>query len=301
MRIIPHDPNSSRYCRRIAEIEWEDQKVFLGKLHNEGFTKDQMVKQLADERNFRVTKNRLDKQMNKWGFSRHRRPSSRIHLSAGHSSPNNTAAGAVTAVIEQDSSPNPHVVGHTSSAQQHEPQDPVLMSGSIPTMPSPNSGGKYSPTPPSEDAAVAGLATVPETSGGDPMLPRVDSHSGALCLDPYLFSHRMLALSRETEEHPDLDIRPSRKLVAFNKAGALLHSLKAFDMAFEFYFIVLQDQNMVTDVPTSDLVIAVLNCARSASTPNQMQVAHNAAGTRQHMLEITQKGRSEITTRREKI
>src|ERR1700761_5651549 len=75
VRFIAQDPSVSRYSRRVPQSEWEQHRAFLERLHQQGVTRDQMVRELSSQRGFVVTKNRLDNQMKDWGFTRYKRHS----------------------------------------------------------------------------------------------------------------------------------------------------------------------------------------------------------------------------------
>ncbi len=119
-RFIAQDPIGPRYSRRIPDIEWEDQKPFLEELHRQKLTREQMVKELAQQRNFHVKKNRLDSRMNAWGLSRYKRAEIHLSPSRGHGTQIAQATSDGELNDEATSAHETHDEG-TDGAYQHRP------------------------------------------------------------------------------------------------------------------------------------------------------------------------------------
>ncbi|EXJ54259.1 hypothetical protein A1O7_09596 [Cladophialophora yegresii CBS 114405] len=117
------------------------------------------------------------------------------------------------------------------------------------------------------DAPVSDVFELPPAQ----VHPRVTADS--LAPGNYICSDRMLALHRKTSKQPGFNVISSQQVLAFKEAGAVLYTLKAYEMAFEFYFLVWQHFTTMAQDIIPDLVIAIVNCARCAYTLPQRSVA----------------------------
>jgi hypothetical protein len=316
VRIIEHKPNESRYSKRIPPEAWNAQKPFLESLHSQGFTRAEMVEQLAGH-GFTVTKNRLDNKMNEWGFGRYKRHPQ--HAPAIENDPE-PASSRVGQHWPGDSNDIPHhdtdigqslhvnkiaTPNRSSSDLGPRTLEPVVTNGD-PRRSLANSfdldsvvsqsmtTSTSAPNPVYRLVKVAEEATnhhrvdspsfPPQSmnvsalsSGQSPNLPS----SGWLTFTSYSSFPSLLPLKKRFASQLD-----QGNVHSLQRLGCLLHLLRCPRLAFDVRFLVLEHydiQNRPGEL-TVDLVLAALNCLQSATTSLQRQFSEDALGMIQSRL-----------------
>jgi hypothetical protein len=354
-RFITQDPNNSRYSQRISQDEWGKHKALLLQLHQQGLTREAMVKELSKQRKLHVKKNQLDNQMTKWGVHIYKKRFTKTSTNSlddsagtdtGLQEPD--AQGMHTQNNSQHEDVPMHDVGISSSRSSHDviqrvdmlPQLAVERSGSRdlcsqsvtdvedftmadglyeefghladiePRNVFSNSSivtatiGRTDHDEPkmSQNTEVDGtsetpaiMISVPSTAQSNrdlavPMTcnPTQWKENHFLSLPHYAVSPRVLMLY-QTIQKKSQDRVITSWISRLNHAGTLLHALKAYDSAFDLFLLILRyhnDANPSKHCPSSSLILAILNCARSAQNPYQRHIASGAITRTLFWLEI---------------
>jgi hypothetical protein len=292
LRIVEEDPTTAKHSRRILQSEWGLHRAFLEQLHEQGATREHMVNELYEKRNFSVSKNRLDSQMLKWGLGRYRtailsQDRNSIELDARQQPGLEIQPGEsiVTSVdsVRRDAREMSNL--EHSDAQDYAEQ--TLCDG--PSQNAQSQGAVESHTLDRKTVAAPDTDE-PDTVGDGPVLD-MDTDFLPLILkqDLYTPCARVRALHENLPRVMTLaesaEIVSDEGLRRMNQAGAVLYTLGLHELAFDFFFLVLRCHNMrMLDVSgesidskvSAEMFLAVLNCARSARSQSQRRAGKHA-------------------------
>ena len=100
-----------------------------------------------------------------------------------------------------------------------------------------------------------------------------------LCLPYHSYPSLAMQLFQTIRNRSRFGVINVHDVYRLNRTAAFLHALKAYELAFDIYLLILRyhnDANVSATCPSPQLVIAVINCMRCAQTPYQRYLAREA-------------------------